>query len=118
MGQGFGDIHVTCVRDHLHGFQLTRIGDPNQFPGPIDNSGLFDSQNGGGLSSAAETTASHPTLKERLCDELDYVLVPQEGELGLRNRQASHKRLPRILWPWFENDEITRQIWIEFRVAD
>ena len=74
--------------------QLSRIGDANQFPGPIDNSGLFAVHNGvskevvDGVSK--EVVNGHidgskgpqPTLKERLCDELDYVLVPQEGELN------------------------------------
>ncbi|NXE27347.1 UBP4 hydrolase, partial [Ardeotis kori] len=42
------------------------VGDPGLFPGPIDNSGLFDDP---------ETQS----LKEHLIDELDYVLVPTEG---------------------------------------
>jgi len=63
--------------------QLSRIGDASQCPGPIDNSGLFSVPNG----VSKEVVNGHvdgsngpqPTLKERLCDELDYVLVPQEG---------------------------------------
>ncbi|NXK46864.1 UBP4 hydrolase, partial [Chauna torquata] len=42
------------------------VGDPSCFPGPVDNSGLFDD---------TETQS----LKERLIDELDYVLVPTEA---------------------------------------
>lgn len=42
-------------------------GELSQFPGPIDNSPLF-------------TTDGPPwDLKERLVDELDYVLIPREG---------------------------------------
>ncbi|XP_069721653.1 ubiquitin carboxyl-terminal hydrolase 4 isoform X2 [Phaenicophaeus curvirostris] len=41
-------------------------GDPSLYPGPIDNTGLFDD---------SETQS----LKEHLIDELDYVLVPTEA---------------------------------------
>ena len=66
--------------------QLSRIGDASQFPGPIDNGGLFAVPNG----VSREVVNGHadgsngplPTLKERLCDELDYVLVPQEGMIA------------------------------------
>ncbi|XP_053932080.1 ubiquitin carboxyl-terminal hydrolase 4 isoform X2 [Cuculus canorus] len=41
-------------------------GDPSLYPGPVDNTGLFDD---------SETQS----LKEHLIDELDYVLVPTEA---------------------------------------
>ncbi|XP_062977133.1 ubiquitin carboxyl-terminal hydrolase 4 isoform X4 [Elgaria multicarinata webbii] len=47
-------------------WDLYNVGEPNLFPGPIDNSGLF-----------ADSEAQ--TLKEHLIDELDYVLVPTEA---------------------------------------
>uniref|UniRef100_A0A8D2LAP8 Ubiquitin carboxyl-terminal hydrolase n=1 Tax=Varanus komodoensis TaxID=61221 RepID=A0A8D2LAP8_VARKO len=47
-------------------WDLYNVGEPNLFPGPIDNSGLF---------ADSETQ----TLKEHLIDELDYVLVPTEA---------------------------------------
>ncbi|XP_048344665.1 ubiquitin carboxyl-terminal hydrolase 4 isoform X1 [Sphaerodactylus townsendi] len=47
-------------------WDLYNAGEPNLFPGPIDNSGLF---------ADSETQ----TLKEHLIDELDYVLVPTEA---------------------------------------
>ncbi|KAL8212257.1 UNVERIFIED_CONTAM: ubiquitin carboxyl-terminal hydrolase [Gekko kuhli] len=47
-------------------WDLYHVGEPNLFPGPIDNSGLF-----------ADSEAQ--TLKEHLIDELDYVLVPTEA---------------------------------------
>nr|XP_060621716.1 ubiquitin carboxyl-terminal hydrolase 4 [Anolis sagrei ordinatus] len=47
-------------------WDLYNVGEPNLYPGPIDNSGLF---------ADSETQ----TLKEHLIDELDYVLVPTEA---------------------------------------
>ncbi|XP_037241476.1 ubiquitin carboxyl-terminal hydrolase 4-like isoform X5 [Falco rusticolus] len=47
-------------------WDMSGVGDPRFFPGPIDNSGLF---------SDPETQS----LKEHLIDELDYVLVPTEA---------------------------------------
>ncbi|XP_074861038.1 ubiquitin carboxyl-terminal hydrolase 4 isoform X2 [Carettochelys insculpta] len=47
-------------------WDMYNVGEPNLFPGPIDNSGLF---------ADPETQ----TLKEHLIDELDYVLVPTEA---------------------------------------
>ncbi|XP_061473738.1 ubiquitin carboxyl-terminal hydrolase 4 isoform X2 [Rhineura floridana] len=47
-------------------WDLYNVGEPNLFPGPIDNLGLF-----------ADSEAQ--TLKEHLIDELDYVLVPTEA---------------------------------------
>ncbi|NXE64439.1 UBP4 hydrolase, partial [Calcarius ornatus] len=43
-------------------------GDPNLFPGPVDNAGLFP----GPIDNSG-------LLKEHLIDELDYVLVPTEA---------------------------------------
>ncbi|XP_055661932.1 ubiquitin carboxyl-terminal hydrolase 4-like isoform X5 [Falco peregrinus] len=47
-------------------WDMSGVGDPRFFPGPIDNSGLF---------SDPETQS----LKEHLIDVLDYVLVPTEA---------------------------------------
>ncbi|XP_032065917.1 ubiquitin carboxyl-terminal hydrolase 4 [Thamnophis elegans] len=47
-------------------WDLYNVGEPNLFPGPVDNSGLF-------------TDSETQTLKEHLIDELDYVLVPTEA---------------------------------------
>ncbi|XP_058022121.1 ubiquitin carboxyl-terminal hydrolase 4 [Ahaetulla prasina] len=53
-------------------WDLYNVGEPNLFPGPIDNSGLF-------------TDSETQTLKEHLIDELDYVLVPTEAWDKLAN---------------------------------
>ncbi|XP_063148065.1 ubiquitin carboxyl-terminal hydrolase 4 [Candoia aspera] len=53
-------------------WDLYNVGEPNLFPGPIDNSGLF-------------TDSETQTLKEHLIDELDYVLVPTEAWNKLAN---------------------------------
>ncbi|KAM4893875.1 ubiquitin carboxyl-terminal hydrolase 4 isoform 1-T1 [Sylvia borin] len=51
-------------------------GDPNLFPGPVDNAGLFPGPiDNSGLFGDPETQS----LKEHLIDELDYVLVPTEA---------------------------------------
>ncbi|XP_043374343.1 ubiquitin carboxyl-terminal hydrolase 4 isoform X7 [Dermochelys coriacea] len=47
-------------------WDMYNVGEPNLFPGPIDNSGLF-------------ADPEIQTLKEHLIDELDYVLVPTEA---------------------------------------
>ncbi|XP_074929058.1 ubiquitin carboxyl-terminal hydrolase 4 isoform X6 [Chelonoidis abingdonii] len=47
-------------------WDMYSVGEPNLFPGPIDNSGLF-------------ADPEIQTLKEHLIDELDYVLVPTEA---------------------------------------
>ncbi|XP_020645109.3 ubiquitin carboxyl-terminal hydrolase 4 [Pogona vitticeps] len=56
-------------------WDLYNVGEPNLFPGPIDNSGLF---------ADSETQM----LKEHLIDELDYVLVPTEAWNKLVNWYA------------------------------
>ncbi|KAL7985942.1 hypothetical protein Chor_011108 [Crotalus horridus] len=53
-------------------WDLYNVGEPNLFPGPVDNSGLF-------------TDSETQTLKEHLIDELDYVLVPTEAWDKLAN---------------------------------
>ncbi|XP_007425865.1 ubiquitin carboxyl-terminal hydrolase 4 [Python bivittatus] len=53
-------------------WDLYNVGEPNLFPGPIDNSGLF-------------TDSETQTLKEHLIEELDYVLVPTEAWNKLAN---------------------------------
>ncbi|XP_034296931.1 ubiquitin carboxyl-terminal hydrolase 4 [Pantherophis guttatus] len=53
-------------------WDLYNVGEPNLFPGPIDNSGLF-------------TDSETQTLKEHLIDELDYVLVSTEAWDKLAN---------------------------------
>ncbi|XP_030812468.1 ubiquitin carboxyl-terminal hydrolase 4 isoform X2 [Camarhynchus parvulus] len=51
-------------------------GDPNLFPGPVDNAGLFPGPiDNSGLFGDPQTQS----LKEHLIDELDYVLVPTEA---------------------------------------
>ncbi|XP_031976972.1 ubiquitin carboxyl-terminal hydrolase 4 isoform X5 [Corvus cornix cornix] len=51
-------------------------GDPNLFPGPVDNAGLFPGPiDNSGLFGDPESQS----LKEHLIDELDYVLVPTEA---------------------------------------
>uniref|UniRef100_A0A8C5SPV1 ubiquitinyl hydrolase 1 n=1 Tax=Laticauda laticaudata TaxID=8630 RepID=A0A8C5SPV1_LATLA len=47
-------------------WDLYNVGEPNVFPGPIDNSGFF-------------TDSETQTLKKHLIEELDYVLVPTEA---------------------------------------
>ncbi|XP_075795728.1 ubiquitin carboxyl-terminal hydrolase 4 isoform X1 [Pelodiscus sinensis] len=47
-------------------WDMYNVGEPNLFPGPIDNSGLF-------------ADPEIQILKEHLIDELDYVLVPTEA---------------------------------------
>ncbi|KAM9326758.1 ubiquitin carboxyl-terminal hydrolase 4 [Gastrophryne carolinensis] len=47
-------------------WDVYNVGDSSQFPGPVDNSGLF-------------SDVDSQVLKEHLIDELDYVLVPTEA---------------------------------------
>ncbi|XP_018431101.1 PREDICTED: ubiquitin carboxyl-terminal hydrolase 4-like, partial [Nanorana parkeri] len=47
-------------------WDMYNVGETNQFPGPVDNSGLL-------------ADPDTQVLKEHLIDELDYVLVPTEA---------------------------------------
>lgn len=57
-------------------WDMYNVGENSQYPGPVDNSGLF---------SDAETQV----LKEHLIDELDYMLLPMEAWNKLLNWYGS-----------------------------